>query len=118
MDFISLDQKMTEAEKQRKRKINLFGTENFRSWILYFEPGDGTDMHYHVSPETFMVVEGKALVQGVKGEERVIEKHEVAFFGSKEYYKVTNVGTGPLVLFGNRSEAFGGPHVRLKKVLS
>ena len=73
MDFVSLDHKMTEAEKNRKRKIDLFGTENFRSWILYFQPGDGTDMHYHVSPETF-----------------------------------------PLVLFGNRSEAFGGPHVTFK----
>ncbi len=115
MDFVSLDHKMTDAEKQRKRKIDLFGTENFRSWILYFQPGDGTDMHYHVSPETFLVVEGKALIKGLKGEERIIEKNEVVFFGVKDYYQITNVGTTPLVLFGNRSEAFGGPHVTFKE---
>ncbi len=115
MGFVSLNEKEAEAIKTKKTKINLFGTENFRSWILCFQPGDGTDMHFHASPETFMVVEGKALIKGIKGEERVVEKNEVAFFGAKEYYQVTNVGTGPLLLFGNRSEAFGGPHVSLKE---
>lgn len=71
-------------------------------------------MHHHASPETFMVVEGKALVKGVKGEEKVVEQNGVAFFNAKEYYQVTNVGTGPLLILGNRSEAFGGPHVTLK----
>jgi hypothetical protein len=47
MDFVSLEDKMTEAQRQQTTKINLFGTENFRSWILYFRPGEGTDMHYH-----------------------------------------------------------------------
>ena len=115
MDFASLTEKKDEAIKTNKSKLNLFGTENFRSWILCFQPGDGTDMHFHASPETFLVVEGKALVKGVKGEERVVEKNEVAFFSPKEYYQVTNVGTGPLLLFGNRSEAFGGAHVSLKE---
>jgi len=114
MDFASLSEKKDEAIKAKKSKLNLFGTENFRSWILCFQPGEGTDMHFHASPETFMVVEGKALVKGVKGEERVIGKNEVAFFAAKEYYQVTNVGSEPLLLFGNRSEAFGGAHVSLK----
>lgn len=114
MDFISLNNKVKEAENEKKRKIDLFGADNFRSWILYFQPGDGTDMHYHVSPETFLVLQGKASVKGIKGEKRVIEKNEVVFFGSKDYYQITNVGTTPLVLFGNRSEAFGGPHVAFK----
>ncbi len=114
MDFVSLNDKRDEAIKTKTTKINLFGTENFRSWILCFQPGDGTDMHYHASPETFMVVEGKALVKGVKGEEKVVEQNGVAFFNAKEYYQVTNVGTGPLLILGNRSEAFGGPHVTLK----
>ena len=111
MDFINLNQKMTEAEKEKKRKLNLFGTDSFRSWMLYFQPGDGTDMHYHVSPETFLVIEGKASVKGIHGEERIIEKNEIVFFAPKDYYQLTNVGNSPLVLFGNRSEAFGGPHV-------
>ena len=68
-------------------------------------------MHYHVSPETFLVLEGKASVKGINGDERIIEKNEVVYFGSKDYYQITNVGTGPLILFGNRSEGFGGPHV-------
>lgn len=114
MDFVNLNDKRDEAIKTKTTKINLFGTENFRSWILCFQPGDGTDMHFHASPETFMVVEGKALIKGVKGEERVVEKNGVAFFGANEYYQVTNVGTGPLLLFANRSEAFGGVHVTLK----
>ena len=115
MDFANLTQKMSEAGKGKKRMTRLFGTEQFRSWMLYFEPGDGTDMHYHMSPETFLVLEGKASVKGIKGDERVVEKNEVVFFGSKDYYQITNVGTGPLILFGNRSEGFGGPHVTPKK---
>ena len=111
MDFVDLAQKMRE----KKRFTRLFGTEQFRSWMLYFEPGDGTDMHYHVSPETFLVLEGKASVKGVNGDERVIEKNEVVYFASKDYYQITNVGTVPLVLFGNRSEGFGGPHVTPEK---
>ncbi len=116
MDFINLNQKMTEAEKEKKRKLNLFGTDSFRSWMLYFQPGDGTDMHYHASPETFLVIEGKASVKGIHGEERIIEKNEIVFFAPKDYYQLTNVGNSPLVLFGNRSEAFGGPHVTFQEV--
>jgi quercetin dioxygenase-like cupin family protein len=26
--------------------------------MLYFEPGDGAPMHYHQSPETFLVIDG------------------------------------------------------------
>ncbi|MCZ6624881.1 MAG: cupin domain-containing protein [Deltaproteobacteria bacterium] len=115
MDFVSLNHKISEAKDEKKRKINLFEAENFRSWMLYFVPGDGTDMHYHASPETFVVVEGKASVKGIHGEERIIEKNEVVYFAAKDYYQITNVGTDPLVLFGNRSEAFGGPHVRLQE---
>jgi mannose-6-phosphate isomerase-like protein (cupin superfamily) len=112
MDFVNLTEKMDQAARDGKSKIDLFGTGNFRSWILYFEkPGRATDMHYHESPETFMVVEGKASVKGMKGEERILEKNEIVFFEAKDYYQITNVGTGPLVLFGNRSEAFGGAHV-------
>jgi len=111
MEFVSLNRKMAEAKEENKRKLNLFGSENFRSWILYFLPGDGTDMHYHASPETFLVLEGKASVKGIDGEEKIIGKNEVVFFAAKDYYQITNVGDAPLVLFGNRSEAFGGPHV-------
>lgn len=112
MDFVNLSEKITEAKDRRKRKIDLFGSDNYRSWMLYFVPGDGTDMHYHASPETFLVVEGNGVVKGIKGDERVIGKNDVVFFAAKDYYQITNSGTEPLVLFGNRSEAFGGPHIR------
>jgi mannose-6-phosphate isomerase-like protein (cupin superfamily) len=100
---------MREAKDKKKRKIDLFGTENFRSWMLFFVAGDGTDMYYHASPETFLVLEGKGVVKNIK---RPIEKNEVVFFAAKDYYQITNTGTEPLVLFGNRSEAFGGPHIK------
>ena len=77
-----------------------------------FVPGDGTDMHYHANPETFLVVSGSGVVKGIKGEERPIQKNEVVFFAAKDYYQITNKGTEPLVLFGNRSEPFGGPHIK------
>ncbi len=69
MEFVNL----RERSKEKKRMNRLFGTEQFRSWMLHFEPGDGTDMHYHVSPESFLVLEGKGSVKGIKGEERIIE---------------------------------------------
>ncbi len=115
MEFVDLSHKMNEAGKEKRRMTQLFGTEQFRSWMLYLEPGEGTDMHYHLSPETFLVLEGTASVKGLKGDERIIEKHEVVFFGAKDYYQITSVGPGPLILFGNRSEGFGGPHVTAGK---
>ena len=112
MDFVSLDQKIDEAGKEKIRNTHLFEADNFRSWMLYFEPGDSTPMHYHQSPETFLVIEGKCTIKGLKGEERVIEKNEIVFFPAKDYYQLINMGTEPLILFGNRSEPFGVPIVR------
>ena len=112
MDFVSLDQKIGEAAKDKIRNMPLFGTENFRSWMLYFEPGDGTPMHYHQSPETFLVIDGKCSVKSIDGAERIIEKNQIIFLAAKDYYQLTNVGTEPLVLFGNRSEPFGVRPVR------
>ena len=107
MDFMNLDRKINEASKDKIRNTHLFEAANFRSWILYFEPGDGTPMHFHQNPETFLVIQGKCSVKGLKGEERVIEKNDIVFLSAKDYYQLTNVGTEPLVLFGNRSEPFG-----------
>src|SRR6266508_1488245 len=109
MDVKNLDEMMAT----KKRNIHLFGGRNFRSWMLYFVPGDGTDMHYHANPETFLVLSGSGVVKGLKGEERPIRKNEVLFLEAKDYYQITNNGTEPLVLFGNRSEAFGGPHMKV-----
>ncbi len=112
MDFVSLDQKIGEAGKEKIRNTHLFEADNFRSWMLYFEPGDGTPMHYHQSPETFLVIEGKCSVKSMDGEERIIEKNQIVFLAAKDYYQLTNAGTEPLVLFGNRSEPFGVRPVR------
>ena len=109
MDVKNLD----EMISTKKRNIHLFGAGNFRSWMLYFVPGDGTDRHYHANPETFLVLSGEGVVKGLKGEERPIRKNEVLFLEAKDYYQITNNGTEPLVLFGNRSEAFGGPHMKV-----
>lgn len=108
MDFVNLKEMMAT----KKRNIHLFEADNFRSWMLYFVPGDGTDMHYHASAETFLVLSGSGVVKGIKGKERTIQKNDVVFFAAKDYYQITNTGAEPLVLFGNRSEAFGGPHIK------
>src|SRR5512147_3255558 len=100
MECVNLKEEMDKG----KRKIDLFGTDNFRSWMLYFVPGDGTDMHYHANPETFLVLEGRGTVKGITGEERTVKKHDLLCLGAKDYYQITNTGAEPLVLFGNRSE--------------
>jgi len=115
MEFVSLSQKIDEAGKEKIRNTHLFEAANFRSWMLYFQPGDGTPMHYHQSPETFLVIDGKASIKALDGSERVVEKNEVVFLGAKDYYQITNVGTSPLILFGNRSEPFGVPITRAKE---
>ena len=115
MEFANINDTMQAAQDGNKRFVPLFGSETFRSWIIYFRPGEQTDMHYHLSPETFIVLQGKASVKGLKGEERIIEKNEIVFFGAKDYYQITSVGDEPLVLVGNRSEAFGGAHVTAKE---
>jgi mannose-6-phosphate isomerase-like protein (cupin superfamily) len=115
MEFADITDTMRIANAENKRFIPLFSDDNFRSWILYFRPGEHTDMHYHLSPETFLVLQGQASIKGIKGAERVIGKNEIVFFGAKDYYQITNVGNEPLVLVGNRSEAFGGAHVTAKE---
>jgi len=115
MEFVSLSQKIDEASKEKIRNTHLFEAANFRSWMLYFQPGDGTPMHYHQSPETFLVIDGKASIKALDGSERVVEKNEVVFLGAKDYYQITNVGTSPLILFGNRSEPFGVPITKAKE---
>ncbi|MGE5217514.1 MAG: cupin domain-containing protein [Chloroflexota bacterium] len=112
MEFISLKQKIAEADKDNLRNVHLFGADNFRSWMLHFEPGDGTPMHYHQSPETFLVVEGRCSVKGLKGDERILEKNDIVFLSAKEYYQLTNVGSTKLILFGNRAEPSGVRLVR------
>jgi quercetin dioxygenase-like cupin family protein len=112
MEVVDLTQKITEAGEQKIRNLHLFEADNFRSWMLYFEPGDGTPMHYHQSPETFLVLDGECSVKGMSGEARTVARNELIFLPAKEYYQLTNVGRGPLVLFGNRSEKFGVRPVR------
>ncbi len=115
MEFVNLTQKIAEADKDNLRNVHLFGTDNFRSWMLHFEPGDGTPMHFHQSPETFLVVDGRCSVKGLKGDERVMERNDIIFLPAKEYYQLTNVGDTTLVLFGNRSEPFGVRPVRAEE---
>ena len=112
MEFVSLNKKIDEAGRDKLRNVQLFGTDNFRSWMLYFEPGDGTPMHYHQSPETFLVIDGKCSVKSLDGHEKVMEKNDIVFLPAKEYYQLTNTGDATLVLFGNRSEPFGVRPVR------
>ncbi len=104
-----------QAKDEEKRFVPLFGIRDISLLDTLFRPGEHTDMHFHMSPETFLVLHGKASVKGLKGEERIIEKNEIVFFGAKDYYQITNVGNEPLVLVGNRSEAFGGAHVTAKE---
>jgi mannose-6-phosphate isomerase-like protein (cupin superfamily) len=111
MEFASIDEVVRMAQQRGKRFVPLFGTGNFRSWILYFKPGDRTEMHHHMAPETFLVIQGRAAVKGLKTEERILEKNEIVFIDAQDDYEIASVGTEPLVLLGSRSEAFGGPHV-------
>ena len=90
MEFANINDTMRTAKDEDKRFVPLFGSDTFRSWILYFQPGDHTDMHYHLSPETFLVLQGKASVKGLKGEERVIEKNEIVFFGVATQVEIEN----------------------------
>ena len=82
MDFVNLAEISAKAAEKKQRKIDLFGADNFRSWMLYFVPGDGTDMHYHANPETFLVLAGTGTVRGIKGEERSVKKHDVLCLGT------------------------------------
>src|SRR5688572_33402211 len=83
MEFVSLNKKIDEAGRDKLRNVQLFGSDNFRSWMLCFEPGDGTPMHYHQSPETFLVIDGKCSVKSIDGHERVLEKNDMVFLPAK-----------------------------------
>jgi mannose-6-phosphate isomerase-like protein (cupin superfamily) len=116
MDCINLGQKIEDARAQKIKNNHFFGTDNFRSWMLYFEPGDDTPMHFHQNSETFLVVEGECSIKDIKGEERVVKKNDIVFFAAKEYYQLVNKGSEPLVLYGNRAEPFGIGITRAEEV--
>ena len=107
MEVVNLSQKIDQAREEKIRNSHFFGTENFRSWMLYFEPGDETPMHFHQNPESFLVVSGECSIKDLKGGERVVKRNDIVFFAAKEYYQLINKGSEPMVLFGNRSEPFG-----------
>jgi len=65
-----------------------------------------------------LVIDGKCSVKGIQGDERVIEKNDIVFLPAKEYYQLTSVGPGALILFGNRSEPFGVRPVRAEEASS
>ena len=111
MDFVNLAEKAGNEQRFNR----LYGTGKFCTWMLHLKPGDHTDMHYHTEPESFLVVEGKASVKDIHGGERIIEQGQAVFFDPKDYYQITNVGTGRLLLYGNRPEPFGGEHVTAKE---
>src|SRR5205814_698706 len=46
IEFVRLNGKIHEAGKENIGNLHLFGTDNFRSWMLYFEPDDGSPTHY------------------------------------------------------------------------
>jgi mannose-6-phosphate isomerase-like protein (cupin superfamily) len=97
MDVADLDELMELA----KRRIVLFGTDNFLSWMECFVPGEDTKMHYHAIPQSYLVLAGSGVIKGLKGE-RPVRKNEVLFLNAKEYYPFTDTGNEPLVLFGSR----------------
>ena len=107
METANLLGKIDEARRDKIRNSHLFEASNFRSWMLYFEPGDQTPMHFHQNPESFLVVQGKCSVKDLNGGERVFEKKDILWVRAKEYYQLISSGSEPLVLFGNRSEPFG-----------
>ena len=111
MEIVTLGDKIAEATKQGAGFVRLFGTENFRCWLLCYEKGEGTDMHYHVEPETMMVIQGRASVKDKSGCEKIVEKNQVVILGAKEFYQITSVSDELLVLFANRPEKFSGSHV-------
>jgi hypothetical protein len=39
MEFANINETMRAAKEENKRFVPLFGSESFRSWIIYFRPG-------------------------------------------------------------------------------
>ena len=111
MEIVTLGDKIDEASKEGAHFVRLFGTEKFRCWLLCYDKGKGTDMHYHVEPETMMVLQGRASVKSRSGSETIIEKNQVVYIGAKEFYQITSVSDEQLILFANRPEKFSGSHV-------
>jgi mannose-6-phosphate isomerase-like protein (cupin superfamily) len=83
MEFANINDTMRTAKEQDKRFVPLFGADNFRSWILYFRPGEHTDMHYHMSPETFLVLQGKASVKDSQEKNASLKKMRSCFLAPK-----------------------------------
>ena len=80
MDVENLDEMISTKESAISI---LFGAGNFRSWMLYFVPGDGTDMHYHANPETFLVLVRERRGQRFERRGAADSEKRSAFLGSQ-----------------------------------
>lgn len=69
MEFAKIIDTMHTAKDQDKRFVSLFGSETFRSSILYFRPGERTDRH------------GKRIVRRISRQTQREEKITVRTWG-------------------------------------
>ncbi len=69
-------------------------------------------MHYHANPETFLVLSGKRRGQRIQGRGEADSKERSGLFRRQRLLPDHQYRNRALVLFGNRSEAFGGPHIK------
>ncbi len=95
--FVKVSNALQFAQEKMK-KNNLFETDRMFCDLYCFEPGQSQPVHSHEgSDKVYFVLRGKGLFQ-IGGEERQLEKDEMALAPSGESHGVSNPGPDQLVL--------------------
>src|SRR5215470_9412552 len=105
---------MRTAQEENKRFVPLFGADTFRSWISILCRATTPICIIICPPRPFWCFKAKRPSKDSRAKNASLEKMRSSFSAQRITIRLPNVGTEPLVLVGNRSEAFGGAHVRAK----
>lgn len=87
----------------------LYRSDSYHVWLHVDEPGTRGPMHKHTADQTFFCLKGECAVHLIDGTKKKLTPGRIIIIPMGELYQLENTGAGPMVLLGNRGEAFENP---------
>ena len=87
----------------------LYKSNGYHVWLHVDEPGTKGPMHKHTADQTFFCLKGECTVHFPDGTSKRLTPGTIIIIPKGELYQLDNTGDGPMVLLGNRGEAYENP---------
>ena len=97
-----------DPEAEHLKKV-LYKSDSYHVWLHVDEPGTKGPMHKHTADQTFFCLKGECTVHFPNGTSKKLTPATIIIIPKGELYQLDNTGDGPMVLLGNRGEAYENP---------